>query len=313
MYRALGNSANNSKCDATIIMDSNWWIYKYFNTYKGDILKAYCYALNMGKSEEHYHNRCEFLYYWIIDKIKEHLGNDYSLNATALVSSVLKNLGHGWECTNIYPNISRNLFEYGKKVFDFSVDHETIKGQLEKSSGKCSGEYYKYLKAVKTAYQGIQSIYNYSKEPYCAHLIGEYKRYFDEDGDLELEYGEATELERVSVKKEEDKEEAQDKDDENEEEEGDTVSTALTIVGVGLPAILFFLYKHTPIFSRIRNHFGNNSVGRRIKSIERRYNMERENSTEGSSILGSTIEYSNSDLAESVTDHFTVYSVPYIR
>ncbi|GAB64814.1 KIR-like CYIR protein [Plasmodium cynomolgi strain B] len=199
MYEKFNNAVSTSICDSSKIRDSSWLAFKYFTPHKGKIEKAYCYSLTMNRVDEHYGKRCELLYYWIIDIIKGNLDSGHFPQATKSICNLLKELQPTWDCKNIYPGVGESLFEYGKKIYDYTHDHKTLEEQLKKSGGKCSGKYYKYLKDVEEAFKKVNSICGSGKtEPYCEYIKRERTPYADKDEELELEYEEARGQEHVA-------------------------------------------------------------------------------------------------------------------
>ncbi|ANQ11125.1 Kir protein [Plasmodium coatneyi] len=155
----------------------------------GAIADAHCYACNEGEKAKtgEYYDYCHFLYFWIGEKIKEHL-NDHELrNVMQTLYGNLSSESCNNGCKNLYPDMSTSIFDQRKKVFDFSYNYYTLKKSSEDNMEVCSPECGTYLQSVKSAYSSEKSsCVDATADPYCNELTAEYKNYFDGSGKPKL-------------------------------------------------------------------------------------------------------------------------------
>ncbi|ANQ09779.1 KIR protein [Plasmodium coatneyi] len=233
----------------------------------------------MEREKETYDNYLwDFFYYWVGTRIKEDLkGYDFTTTMRTicdkLPESEAKNI-----CTNKYPEINKDLFEKAKVLFDFFYNYGTAKIKLQEkglfTNEKCNSS----LKKVKDAYQNIRDICDGegdSKSQYCEKLIQEYKVKFQNGAPLKLTcpgdpaqadqseddgsgkqnrttFSKITVTKHTEAEEEDEDDDYNDNDDEDDVEEeavaadpGAAILPAVSgaLATIGLPAVIFFLYK----------------------------------------------------------------------
>ncbi|ANQ07910.1 KIR-like CYIR protein [Plasmodium coatneyi] len=73
---------------------------------------------------------CHLFYYWVGDKIKGELTGGHELHAA--IETVFLQLGNprfGGGCTNLYPQISKTLFEQAETLFDYNYNYKILTEQ----------------------------------------------------------------------------------------------------------------------------------------------------------------------------------------
>ncbi|GAB69443.1 hypothetical protein PCYB_001910 [Plasmodium cynomolgi strain B] len=121
------DNVQNADCTLKRSIESELQNHIYFGKHKKGIEKAWCRALTMRKDDSAlYSERCTFLYYWIGSKVKGAFNSSMFPTMTNVLYKYLQTYGFSGECTNICTNISEDLFTWGKKIFDYSHNHNTI-------------------------------------------------------------------------------------------------------------------------------------------------------------------------------------------
>ncbi|GAB69464.1 hypothetical protein PCYB_002130 [Plasmodium cynomolgi strain B] len=207
------DNVHSADCTPKRSLESILWKHPFFGKHKNKIVKNWCRALTMKEDSTLYNERCAFLYYWIGSKVKGAFDSFLFPTMTKVLYDYLKQYG----------------FSGGKIIYDYSHNHKTIEEQLEKSGKFCRNKYCDYLREVEEAFKTIKRINNSSRDEYCTHLIEEYGKYFDQQGDLNLEYQDANTYKHALVMEEELEDEEHDKDDEEEEVVTQTMRDGLLI------------------------------------------------------------------------------------
>ncbi|ANQ10401.1 Uncharacterized protein PCOAH_00042200 [Plasmodium coatneyi] len=172
------------------------------NGYTDDIIGRYCYACSQKKEDSlPTDTPCYFFYYWLGTKIKNKLEGRSFVYAMKSIYQTMEPIKFGNMCTNIYPNISWDMFERSKTLFDYWYNYINAKAQLESSEFRCNPEKKAYLSTALLAYNGVQDDCDKSRiskhSTYCMNIRTKYQTcnpYVLLSEDCGQEYGERTEL-----------------------------------------------------------------------------------------------------------------------
>ncbi|ANQ06122.1 KIR protein [Plasmodium coatneyi] len=155
-----------------------------YNINKGnltnELIKNYCYACGrMGIRHPANRERCHFLYYLIGSTVGGKLSDNRFSNVMGKIYQILGRFPELCECTNIYPDISWDIFQQRKKVFDCCYNYDTIKKQLELPRSQCDSKYNGYLQKALSAYEAIRDNYcgdnRFKSSSYCMKFRNDYE------------------------------------------------------------------------------------------------------------------------------------------
>ncbi|ANQ10461.1 KIR protein [Plasmodium coatneyi] len=138
---------------------------------------------------------CHFLYYWLGKEVWESNGSLSSskfLEVMKKIYEALQLFNVKDNCKLLYDdttpnklpstttNLTKDLFGYRKTVFDFTFDYEGIKKKLAiVDNNSCDEGYYKHLAAAKTALEIVKQDCEgkgpkWDKDPYCKEFRNKY-------------------------------------------------------------------------------------------------------------------------------------------
>ncbi|ANQ08918.1 KIR protein [Plasmodium coatneyi] len=153
------------------------------------IARGWCNAYKIKRENQSLdYDPCDFLYYWLGTRVKQNWKNENFPQVIKTIYDSFPRVGNKTICTDKYPDISKDLFEKSKELFDFFYNYGTAIDELSKKgllkNEKCNTS----LGKAKEAYESIQSACSGESETstYCIKLKGEYGQYF-EDGQKKWE------------------------------------------------------------------------------------------------------------------------------
>ncbi|CAA9991039.1 KIR protein [Plasmodium knowlesi strain H] len=314
------------------------------------IAKWFCYPLGKESTLSTDNSACYYLYYHVGDSYSSYFHKDDSpfWNFMDKISEQLGKLPVGKEkkCQIELSNIDKNNFIWEKRVYDFYKDYQTIKEKLQETKPPCSRELDQYLTEAAIGYKLIdiycksnRSTPSGSKDnAYCVKFNTDYKQrnpweLLNSTCKTELEdeisaYSETSDInphgepEEVPVS-------PATTPTVSSGEVSSTVPSPTTdpifsfardgpiatsgLVAVGLPAIAYFLYKHTSLPFWLHEQFGgrSNHMSRSRRRARRSTGPNFSNFTEDVSTEVPT-EYSSYlstlyPLEESIEDNSTTY------
>ncbi|ANQ09072.1 KIR protein [Plasmodium coatneyi] len=174
VYKELRENADSNSCRCTGAIRSELQHFTSMDKYKDRFVRACCYALTMGNTEElSYKKHCGFLYYWIGDIIRKELTEIEHFtfyNAITLVHGALRKLNFKDACTYVYPTISKDIFSNMRIIYDYSQDYKDIETYIERSVNTCLRTYKKYVEGAAgacTAMNGACAARNTLGKEYC--------------------------------------------------------------------------------------------------------------------------------------------------
>ncbi|ANQ07062.1 Uncharacterized protein PCOAH_00013060 [Plasmodium coatneyi] len=169
VYKAFDDNVGNSTCAFTEKI-SNWESYIYIDNYKDKIKHGLCYASEKKDQEELHGKACQFLYYWLGEKMKEIRGDSSFPNVIANVHNLLTEYGSILQCTDIYPSVSWYIFSERKKLFDYKYGYSTLKKQSGSNGCSCKQQYDEYLHKAVGAHSALVSMCESDGSPYCTEF-----------------------------------------------------------------------------------------------------------------------------------------------
>ncbi|KMZ88707.1 hypothetical protein PVBG_05563 [Plasmodium vivax Brazil I] len=123
------------------------------------LAKAFCYIYNRKKNKgENFDNEfCDYLYYWIGEKVFNKLNNkSYFSNIISMLYHRLNKTDISEICKPLYINISFEDFRNNKLLYEYSKDHVNISHHTVYVNATCDEEYNKvmrnYIDTYKDAY-----------------------------------------------------------------------------------------------------------------------------------------------------------------
>ncbi|ANQ05987.1 KIR protein [Plasmodium coatneyi] len=237
----------------------------------GKIVKAYCYT---SKKEEEYASTgdkaqykgapCKFFYHWIGEQVFSSTVKYSVRGALDIINDKLSSIGNGHECNFNYKDIDKDPLEGGKdlfgnrkKVFDHYYDYEGIKQYLRGREYDCAREKEEYKADVEEACEEVKQYCSAggqgknNNDPYCDEFTDKYIQYCEDEKLSELECESNALVVSVQVQHTHDPAEEkgfQDIQAAPAPTSSEGSNTAAPIISsiipiVGLPTILFFLYK----------------------------------------------------------------------
>ncbi|GAW84735.1 variable surface protein, partial [Plasmodium gonderi] len=143
-------------CDDSHIQQ---YVAKLLDTYpqliniSNKIRNALCFAYNKHMTGEFKSTDCDYLYFWLGDKIYYNI--KYILNFTSVIDVIkftLQSKGGLSICEFDKYNIDPEYFMDTKELFDYSKDYDKLEHVITESNGSCSGDYTKILSNYVTKY-----------------------------------------------------------------------------------------------------------------------------------------------------------------
>ncbi|ANQ07512.1 KIR protein [Plasmodium coatneyi] len=270
--------------------------------YAEQAAKAVCCVFKQVGEEKESDEYCPYLYYWIGDIVSTWVNDNLFPGVMKHIYEKVKAYSTDFPCTNVYENIDSEQFNRMKSVYDYYKDYDTINQQLQ-SGNSCKDDIddhlgdicgaYKYMEEAckngqKSSQQCCQDFRTWFKDPQYKELLGK-----------GCTMSVASEVEALSAT------------DGGITSPSGSTNIALTIIptavaAIGLPSIVFLLYKYDLLPSGIKNtlSFGkNSSSSRRNRRSTSRNEFDTLTSMDDSTTDTSTI-YDG-------TDSNTEYSAPF--
>ncbi|ANQ07413.1 KIR protein [Plasmodium coatneyi] len=140
------------------------------------IVGSCCYALNMRVSDDiMYKERCNLLYYWLGEKMREQLQDSQFKQAISVLYNILQNPEHGWNCTDIYRDISWDVFERKKKIFDYEYNKKVLTEKSNCSAYLSNSKYDQCREDAEEAYDWFcKHCGDMTNDSYCKKFIQNY-------------------------------------------------------------------------------------------------------------------------------------------
>ncbi|ANQ07166.1 KIR protein [Plasmodium coatneyi] len=151
------------------------------NTLAEEIARGWCSAHIMwqdGQKQSLDYDPWDFFYYWLGDKVKGNLlaGQDFA-DIMGKIYEKLRRDEKEVKYINKYPDISKDIFERAKKLFDYQYNYSALSGKLDASSDYCNGEFSKYMKGAQDAYGKLVSmcVTNNEGSSYCTKFKAKFQ------------------------------------------------------------------------------------------------------------------------------------------
>ncbi|ANQ10417.1 KIR protein [Plasmodium coatneyi] len=288
------------------------------------IVDAWCYTYGIMNGNSSNNEYCDALYYWIGHTVSN--GSWDVRDLRELIKDLYQEF-KGWKpiagCNSWDTNISDDLFNERKQVFDYLQQCNIIKAQLQQSKealssnkAKCEQSYYNHLEEVIKKLTAEETKCKQEQggsvtDPYCKSFLAMCQQCAPQElSKLKCEVPKTEETEHQT--------QTQPQTEDITALAGSTSSTAdptipAAVSGglatIGIPAIAFFLYKYTSVFDSVRDLFiggssgSSRSSGNRTKrSIEHHFDTLTEDS--------STTLYTTTDNSTIDDDSMTEYCAP---
>ncbi|ANQ07103.1 KIR protein [Plasmodium coatneyi] len=147
------------------------------STLANRVVQNYCYACNGSRVDTLSDSeRCNFLFYWLGDVIiREKKNDNYSFEIA--MKAIYNNFPYSKfqdGCTNLYPQISKDLFEKIKVLFDFNYNYKILKKQAGNCDHATCKKLADELRDASSAYDSISGVCD--EEPtnsYCTKFLAE--------------------------------------------------------------------------------------------------------------------------------------------
>ncbi|SCA83727.1 VIR protein [Plasmodium vivax] len=141
------------------------------------IMKALCYVYNKSSNSSLDKNICDFLYYWLSDKLLKHLTSSSSYNTViGFLYAFLHNAGVNNVCKVLHWSMHEHSFDDIKRMFDYSKDYNTYMTQLTHDNIPCNKNYKNYFQAYVDSYKKLKSECEGIKKSYT--YCNDFKTYF---------------------------------------------------------------------------------------------------------------------------------------
>ncbi|ANQ10771.1 Uncharacterized protein PCOAH_00047970 [Plasmodium coatneyi] len=139
------------------------------------VANAYCYACNEGKKKGagEYYDYCHFLYHWIGDEVMKKLkqGEHQFGDVMEGIYKELAEFSCTNKCSTVFYKINQDLFELGKKVFDYKYDYTALQENVECQQYSTSKKLGQKLTEAQEAYSQLPSkCNNDGDDEYCKTL-----------------------------------------------------------------------------------------------------------------------------------------------
>ncbi|ANQ07208.1 Uncharacterized protein PCOAH_00012860 [Plasmodium coatneyi] len=283
-----------------------------------DTIASACYFLSkVGNNNPTDNTPCYFFYYWLGKILFDKLTGSQVPDLMNIIYTAWKRSNLGISCIikNIH-DTDKSVFEQNKKKFDLSQDYHPKQDQLKNYYELCDSGY-KQIAGRGTA----PTVPNNVQQQCKSDNGGSYCKKFRTKYSSSCNLGDSSKLTCTIVEKpqiethmknqnlQEGAESHNDGTPQHRDSEVEippstptatiAVPSAIATLGIGIPTVLFFLYKYDLLPSGIINmFFGNNSSNRnrrgKRRSTGRNFDRLTEYTTEGSSTIegSSTTDYS---------------------
>ncbi|SBT73948.1 Plasmodium vivax Vir protein, putative [Plasmodium ovale] len=135
------------------------------------LVKALCYIKNLQLRSDFESETCDYLYYWLGDKIFNHLSEkDKFSSLIDQLYAKLKDLYNNNKCKIITSNINENNFRKIKDVYDYKKNYGTIEKAIQDYGNTCSKEFRKYLDKSYESYEELYETCKTCNEEHCKQL-----------------------------------------------------------------------------------------------------------------------------------------------
>ncbi|CAA9987237.1 KIR-like protein [Plasmodium knowlesi strain H] len=280
--------------------------------YENQIVRALCYIKNMRRGQLTNNNKfCDFFYFWVGNIFwKKFKGNTTSFKeAMEKVKGAMSHGGTDHGCSFRFKTEGMTFFPHWKRVYDYLTDRTLIGETLGSGDHPCTETYHIYLQAIRSAYRTVraQCIQSGNNDTFCEEM--KKVNGGDDFGSVpNLNCTVVSEIEAAALYS-------------SKSGTSSALSGAISSgsVFLGIPTILFFLYKYNLLPNWINNTlFKKNNGSRSVKSNRRNGRHKRESTIRNhfDNLTDTSTEYSsadNSTLGVTDRDTSTVLSVPYIR
>ncbi|ANQ08217.1 Variable surface protein Vir7-like protein, partial [Plasmodium coatneyi] len=311
IYSKFDGASNYCAHNSTKKIDEIWVQQQLHDSYTSDITNACCVAGTMDQRDPYYIGRYHFLLYWIVEELLKELQDSRFITVMKKICEELQRLNTENEIKIICSDISESILKQRKKIYEYFWDYKEIKQQLESGAQYCDSEYCNYLSDILSTYSTVNDTCPESGDnssEYCTQFRKMFIGY-DHSTMQNLKSKLVTQT-KTTVDAHISSDLSSQQDIQPMEWRNSSSPTATTISSalvptIGIPAIAFFLYKYTNLFSGIRNTFrGSNNRSRsgRSKRFTER-NLDASITTE--STFGSTDTSTHYS-----TDNSTIYDRP---
>ncbi|ANQ05869.1 KIR protein [Plasmodium coatneyi] len=286
--------------------------------YKGKIAKALCCIADMKKRTESrlYHIGCNFFYYWMTNIIISGQHSGKLKDITKIVLPKLKELYKGSNCEILDKDTTdTNTLKKRKTIFDYYIECEIIGMLALRNQSQCTEKYGKYLEGIVAIYEEVKKECQgrLGNDEYCKGI----KDVFEDKCDPKKLKAKCTALSKPGSASSQDSlgPRPEPGSGPGTTSNGGTfaIPAASSILGiVGLPSIIFLLYKYTSIFSGIRGTLsgGNNSRKREGRStIGHELNTSEDENDDFISYATTTVGSSSNLSTDHSTDQSTIYDI----
>ncbi|KMZ91129.1 hypothetical protein PVMG_00003 [Plasmodium vivax Mauritania I] len=118
------------------------------------ILKALCYVHSKSMRLDFNNDICNFMFFWIGDKILNHLSKKQFFEEIMLnLFESLNGSGTHKICDYHYNNINEENFQNVKLIFDYSEDYISYEKQITGHNPPCNHDYKQYLQKYVESYK----------------------------------------------------------------------------------------------------------------------------------------------------------------
>ncbi|SBT51338.1 PIR Superfamily Protein [Plasmodium ovale wallikeri] len=148
------------------------------NNISASIVKALCYIKSLQLQPNFDNVMCEYLCYWLGNKISNDLSNKESFSSVIdLLYAELGDIYKENKCKNIIFQINSTDFQKLKDVYDYKQNYNTISAAIRDYGNECSEKFRDYLNKSYESYEELYTKCERSHEEYCEHfkkIIPEY-------------------------------------------------------------------------------------------------------------------------------------------
>ncbi|SCO92869.1 PIR protein [Plasmodium malariae] len=255
-YTRIFNPSNDYCLHEEKITETQSKLNNYDEDNVDNLLKALCFISFTDEDNEDCKVKCHYMYYWIgsilLKMSKEE--NSFS-NLIEILNNGLKDISGTNKCKcEFFKNNNKN-FKKMKIVYDYCLDHETIRQTLNLNNNLCDSVFKAYLEESVSTYENVYGNCNSDKpEPYCDELRKHVPDCFNSKlSNLKCNIGDTSEQNGLFILS---------SDLIVERRTTKNMSTfnfshifmSVTIPLVGVVFICFFLYKFTPLVPWIKMH-----------------------------------------------------------
>ncbi|ANQ09132.1 Variable surface protein Vir7-like protein [Plasmodium coatneyi] len=147
--------------------------------------KAFCYVSTRENSEPLYKERCNFLYYWILEILLQKLNNNSSSTAINAIFGFMEELNTEQNnCLTIEDSMDKDTVLPRKTIFDYYHDRTIVQALVTAASSDCEKNYGPYLQGIITAYAAVEKGCTKNKGgygDYCSKFWDQHKDKIKED------------------------------------------------------------------------------------------------------------------------------------